>query len=74
MPLWNRCDLMAIVASVKLARARILELCERFGVSTYLECLNLMLQRNKKAMAELIKTSVPQETLYFEVNAFFNLS
>jgi N-methylhydantoinase B len=67
MPVWNRCDLMAIVASVKLARARIIELCERFGVETYLKTLDLMLERNKQAMSELIRTSIPDEQLYFEV-------
>ena len=56
----------AIVASVKLARSRILELCERFGVDTYLGALDLMLDRNKRAMSELIRTSVPNEELYFE--------
>ena len=66
MPVWNKCDLMAIVASVKLARARILELCARFGVEQYLQALDLMLDRNQRAMAELIRTSVPDEPLYFE--------
>ena len=66
MPIWNKCDLMAIVASVKLARARILELCQRFGVDTYLQALDLMLERNKRAMSELIRTSIPDEELYFE--------
>ncbi|GAB5031634.1 5-oxoprolinase [Nannochloropsis oceanica] len=66
MPIWNKCDLMAIVASVKLARARILELCGRFGVKEYLKALDLMLERNKMAMGELIRTSIPQEELYFE--------
>ncbi len=66
MPVWNRCDLMAIVASVKLARARILELCARFGVESYSRALDLMLERNQRAMAELIRTSVPDEPLYFE--------
>ena len=54
------------MASVKLARARILELCDRFGVETYLGALDLMLDRNKRAMSELIRTSVPDEELYFE--------
>lgn len=66
MPVWNKCDLMAIVASVKLARARILELCQRFGVKPYLQALDLMLERNKRAMSELIRTSVPDDELYFE--------
>lgn len=66
MPVWNRCDLMAIVASVRLARSRILELADRFGVDTYLKSLDLMLDRNKRAMSELIRTSIPDETLYFE--------
>jgi len=66
MPIWNKCDLMAIVASVKLARARILELCRRFGVREYLKALDLMLARNKKAMGELIRTSIPEGELYFE--------
>jgi 5-oxoprolinase (ATP-hydrolysing) len=65
-PMWNRCDLMALVASIKVARERVEEFCDRFGQDVYCDALEMMLARNKKAMAELIRTAVPNEKLYFE--------
>jgi 5-oxoprolinase (ATP-hydrolysing) len=65
-PMWNRCDLMALVASIKIANTRVVEYCDRFGQGVYCDALEMMLARNKKAMAELIRTAVPNEKLYFE--------
>ena len=66
MPHWNRSDFNAIVAAVRLADRRILDLCERFGVDTYIMAMELLLDRNKQAMAKLIKETVSEEKLYFE--------
>ena len=66
MPEWNRSDLNGIIAAVRLAERRVVEMCERFGDDTYVRALEQLLDRNKQAMAKLIKETVSEETLYFE--------
>ena len=66
MPDWNRSDLNAIVAAVRTAERRILEMCERFGRDTYITAMGMLLERNRQAMAKLIRDTVSEETLYFE--------
>src|SRR6478609_5652114 len=43
MPEWNRADLNGIVAACRTAGRRVQELCDRFGVETYLSALNALL-------------------------------
>ena len=65
MKTWNRSDLNAIVAACRTAARRVLELCDRFGTETYLSTLDALLDRNYRAMAQLIRTAVPTERLEF---------
>jgi N-methylhydantoinase B len=53
-PDWNRADLNGIVAACRTAGRRITELCDRFGVETYLSTLDALLQRNHDAMKALL--------------------
>ncbi|MBV9204989.1 MAG: hydantoinase B/oxoprolinase family protein, partial [Actinobacteria bacterium] len=63
---WNRSDLNAIVAACRTAAQRVTELCDRFGQNTYLSALDALLDRNYRAMKQLIETTIPAgETLTF---------
>ncbi len=63
---WNRSDLNALVAACRNAGRRIQELCARFGTETYLSTLDALLERNYRAMKQLIETTIPaDETLEF---------
>ena len=52
VPQWNRADLSALVSSADLAERRVHEICRRFGVETYLATINLLLARNRTALAD----------------------
>ena len=41
-------------------------MCDRFGPDTYITALGMLLDRNRQAMAKLIRETVSEETLYFE--------
>ena len=67
LPHWNRSDFNALIAAVRVAESRVLELCHRFGVDTYVSAVNELLERNRRAMVQLIRTTVPEnEKPYFE--------
>ncbi len=66
LPQWNRSDLNAIVAACQTAARRVIDMCDRFGVDTYVSALEAALERNRSAMAELIRRAVPEEELVFE--------
>ena len=55
VPDWNRADLNGLVAAVRTAARRVQEMCERFGVDTYLSALQDLLQRNYDAMKVLLQ-------------------
>ncbi len=63
---WCRADLIAIIASCRIAARRINELCDRFGDDVYVSSCSELLERNKRAMAHLIQTSIATEKLSFE--------
>ena len=63
---WCRADLIAIIASCRIAARRINELCDRFGDDVYVSSCTELLERNKRAMAHLIQTSISTEKLSFE--------
>lgn len=54
VPEWNRADLNGIVAACRTAARRVGEMCERFGVETYLSALDALLDRNYQAMRTLL--------------------
>ncbi|MEV0942144.1 hydantoinase B/oxoprolinase family protein [Micromonospora wenchangensis] len=66
LPSWNRADLNAVLASCRTAETRVRELCDRFGVDTYLSTLDLLLERNRQAMAKLFRQVVPEQPVTFE--------
>ncbi|HUY20632.1 MAG TPA: hydantoinase B/oxoprolinase family protein [Candidatus Binataceae bacterium] len=66
LPHWNRSDLNGIVAACRTAERRVIEMCERFGVDTFVAALEAALERNRLAMAELIRRTIPEEELTFE--------
>jgi N-methylhydantoinase B len=66
LPYWNRSDLNAIVAACRTAERRVLEMCDRFGIDTYVSALDAALERNRRAMSQLIQRAVPEEELVFE--------
>jgi N-methylhydantoinase B len=66
LPQWNRSDLNAIVAACRTAERRVIEMCDRFGVDNFVSALDAALERNRRAMGELIRRTVPEEELVFE--------
>ncbi len=65
IPEWNRADLNGIVAACRVAARRVRELCARFGEAVYLSALEELLERNYRAMRELIVRYVPTEPVSF---------
>ncbi len=66
LPHWNLSDFNAIIAALRTAGTRCLEISQRFGDDVFYSAMDEMLARNKKAMRELILRTVPQERQYFE--------
>jgi len=66
LPHWNRSDFNAIVAAIRTAEKRVLEIADRFGDDVFYSALEDLLDRNKRAMAALIKTTIPAKKQYFE--------
>lgn len=66
IPEWNRADLNALVASCRAAERRVQEACRRFGVDTYQSALEELLERNRRAIAQLIQLAIPEEKVSFE--------
>jgi N-methylhydantoinase B len=65
-PEFNRADLMGIVAGCRTGAQRIVDLCERFGVETYLAASEALLKRTYDAMKQLIQQVIPEEPQDFE--------
>ncbi|THV00367.1 5-oxoprolinase [Dendrothele bispora CBS 962.96] len=65
-PTFAKSDLHALVAATKVAARRILEIVERFGLANYEASLDELLSRNKTAIGKLIKSTIPNEPIYFE--------
>ncbi len=66
LPHWNRSDFNAIVAAVRMAERRVIELAERFGDDVYYSALDDLLERNRRAMSQLINDTVPTKKQVFE--------
>ncbi|MCS7002612.1 MAG: hydantoinase B/oxoprolinase family protein, partial [Dehalococcoidia bacterium] len=66
LPVWNRSDLMGIVAACRVAEKRVREMCDRFGPRTYLRVLDALLDRNYRAIRELIQRIIPTTPQSFE--------
>ena len=66
LPHWNLSDFNAIVAACRTAGKRCDDIAERFGDDVYFSALEELLERNKRAMRQLISNTVPEEKQYFE--------
>ncbi len=66
LPHWNRSDFNAVVAALRLAERRVLEMAERFGVDELATAMDEMLDRNKRAMSAILKMVIPESRQYFE--------
>lgn len=66
MPEWYKADLHAIVAACRVAGRRVIELCDRFGEDVFDSSLNELLQRNRRAMAQLVSTAIAESPVSFE--------
>ena len=54
IPEWCTADLNALIASCRVAARRVTEMCERFGDDVYASATDLLLERNHRAMTQLI--------------------
>ena len=66
VPEWNRADLMAQIAAVKLAERRIHELSRRFGPDLLYSAMEILLERNLNAFRKVIREVVPETPVSFE--------
>lgn len=66
LPHWNGSDLNAIVAAIRVAERRLIELAERFGDDTYCAAVQNLLDRNYRAMKHLIEQNIPETKTQFE--------
>ena len=61
MKQWNKTDLEAFVAACRNAGRRVQELCQRFSTETYISTLDALLDRNYRAIKQLIETTIPED-------------
>ena len=66
LPEWNRSDVRALVAACEVAGKRMIELYVRFGDICYFAIIGELLDRNRKAVRQIIETAIPEEPAYFE--------
>ena len=66
LPHWNRSDFNAIVAACRTAARRCVELSGRFGDDVFYSAMEELLERNRRAMRELIRQSIPEHRQRFE--------
>ena len=66
LPTWNFSDFNAIIAALRTAANRCVEIAERFGDDVFHSAMDAMLERNRRAMRELIRRTVPETKQHFE--------
>jgi N-methylhydantoinase B len=66
LPHWNLSDFNAIVAALRTASNRCIEISDRFGDDVFQSAMQAMLDRNRRAMRELIRRTVPETVQRFE--------
>ncbi|KAJ7237290.1 Hydantoinase/oxoprolinase-domain-containing protein [Mycena haematopus] len=64
-PDFSRADLHALVAACRIAGQRVSEMCTRFGTEPFETALNDLLDRNRIAFAQLLKTNIPARRMTF---------
>ncbi|MGF7150410.1 N-methylhydantoinase B [Sphingomonas zeicaulis] len=65
-PDWCKADLNALIASCRVAARRVVEMAERFGDDVFVAATEELLQRNYRAMKQLIASSVGVDPVSFE--------
>ena len=65
LPEWNRSDFNAVVAALRLAERRSVEMVERFGVDPLISAMQEMLDRNKRAMGSILNIVIPESKQHF---------
>jgi N-methylhydantoinase B len=65
-PDWCKADLNALIASCRVAARRVIEMADRFGEDLYFAATQELLQRNYRAMKQLIATAIGEEPVSFE--------
>ncbi len=66
LPHWNRSDLNAIVAAIRTAERRVVEIAERFTDDVFHQAMEELLDRNFRAMKQLIANTIPEKRQTFE--------
>lgn len=66
VPRWNRSDLNALVAACRSAGRRCVELAGRFGDDGFHSAQQMMLERTRRAMKEIIQRVVSEKKQTFE--------
>jgi N-methylhydantoinase B len=64
-PDMNRSDMMALIAGCRAAAQRVQELCKRFSKDIYSSACDLLLQRTRTAMGQLIHKYIPEKPVSF---------
>ncbi|KAF2757203.1 hydantoin utilization protein-like protein A [Pseudovirgaria hyperparasitica] len=62
---WLRSDLSALLAACRTAAKRVEEMCDRFGKDVYLAATDVLLERNRVAIAKLIEEKMSDEPSTF---------
>jgi len=66
LPHWNLSDFNAILAAVRTADKRIQEIAHRFTDDVLVAAMQELLDRNRRAMKQLIATQIPEQKQFFE--------
>jgi len=64
-PDWCAADLNALIASCRVAARRVDEMCGRFGEDVFAAATGLLLERNHRAMKQLIASAIGEEPISF---------
>ena len=65
-PEWCRADLNALIGSCRVAARRVIEMTARFGDDVFISACEELLERNHRAMKQLIETQIGDEKVSFE--------
>ena len=64
-PDWLRSDLLALISSCRTAATRVCELCARFGPEVYAASTDVLLERTRSAVGQLIEHHMTEEPSTF---------
>jgi N-methylhydantoinase B len=66
MPHWNKGDFNGVIAACNMAERRCIEIAERFGDDVFYSAMDELLERNRRAMTQLIMDTVSETKQVFE--------